>query len=360
MLQQTGPLRAADAPAIAANGRAQSSRPAHAERSQPSGRNRLVFAAALATLLVLASVLVALVVRNSSGDEEPHPIPAAVDVTQNATPVPDLVSQTLYEGHFAAGELSVTNEDFFVWNRYSLSPGTALKYLKACGAPTIVISFVESGIYNIQAKGPLEVTRTGISETIPPDSKVSLAAGVSLLYLNETGDQFTGFRNQGPEPLVVTEAIWGPKECVEGPPKGMTVIWDSSDNEPALDPDRPVTISLRRVTAAPGVVLSGEGPSGVGWLPTSTRLKERIYVEAGYLELIQQVVNDTGTPTTEGVDQYPVGRIGITFTLDWDMFPADTSILLDNSGDVPLVITVFTVAYADGDPVRASPSVVDS
>ena len=89
----------------------------------------------------------------------------------------------------------------------------------------------------------------------------------------------------------------------------------------------------------------GEGPSGVGWLPASARVQERIYVEAGNLELIQRGVNDAGTPTTQSVYQYPEGRIGIggTFTLDLDMLPAETTIFLDNSGGKPLVITVFTV-----------------
>ena len=121
-----------------------------------------------------------------------------------------------------------------------------------------------------------------------------------------------------------------------GSSRRHAVIWDSYDYEPALDSDRPVTITLRRVTAAPGVVLSDAGPSGAGWLPASARAQERIYVDAGNLELIQRGVNDAGTPTTQSVYQYPQGRAGIggTFTLDLDMLPSETSISLDNSGDV--------------------------
>lgn len=362
LLQQSAPLHVAGAQPGAVNGRALRGRPPAPERQHHPNRRRLAVAVAAAALLVLAGLLAAFITFDSQDDEEPRSIPAVIEGTPVATPMPDLVSQTLFERQFAAGELSVTDDDFFVWARYSLGPGLALSYPNACGAPTIVISFVESGIYTVQAEGPLEVTRDGKRETIPPDTEVSLAAGDSLLYLNETGDQFTGFRNPGPEPLVVTEAVWRLNECVEGPPENMEVIWDAYDYEPALDSGRPVTISLRRVTAAPGVVLSDHVPTGVGWLPTSARAQERIYVEAGNLELIQHGVNEMGTPTNQSVYQYPEGRTGIggTFTLDLDMLPAETSIVLDNNDQVPLVLTVFTVAYADGEPARASPPVADS
>jgi hypothetical protein len=362
VLQQAGPLRAVDAQSHAANGRAQRARQPAPERKRPAIAGRLVFTATAVTLLILAGMLAAFVALSSRGDEDPRSIPAVVEGTPMATPIPDLVSQTLFEKQFDAGALRVTDDDFFVWNRYSLAPGLALKYPSECAAPTIAIDYVESGIYTIQAEGPLEVTRAGSTETIPPNQDVSLAAGDSLLYLNQSGDTFTGFRNQELEPLVVTEAIWRLNECNEGPPENMEVIWDSYDYEPALDPGRPITISLRRVTAAPGVVLSNEGPTGVGWQPTSALLQERIHVEAGNLEIIQQSLNDAGTPMAQSEYQYPDGRFGIggTFTLDRDMLPAEMSILLDNTGDVPLVITVFTVAYADGDPARASPSAADS
>jgi hypothetical protein len=142
----------------------------------------------------------------------------------------------------------------------------------------------------------------------------------------------------------------------------MDVIWDSYDYVPALDSGRPITIPLRRVTAAPGIVLSEEGPSGVGWLPASARAQERIYVDSGNLEFIQNGVNEMGTPTTQSVYQYPEGRLGVggTFTLDLDMAPAETSLFLDNNDEVPLVITVFTVAYADDEPALVTPSVADS
>jgi hypothetical protein len=62
------------------------------------------------------------------------------------------------------------------------------------------------------------------------------------------------------------------------------------------------------------------------------------------------------------VYQYPEGRLGVggTFTLDLDMAPAETSLFLDNNDEVPLVITVFTVAYADDEPALVTPSVADS
>jgi hypothetical protein len=363
VLQQSGPLRAVDAQSHAANGRAQRISPRASERRQSAISGRLVFAATAVTLLVLAGVLVGFVALSSGGDEDPRSIPAVVDGTPIATPIPDLVSQTLFEKQFDAGALRVTDDDFLVWNRYSLAPGLALAYPNACGAPKIVISFVESGAYTVRAEGSLEVSRAnGELETIPGGEEVVLAAGDSLLYLNETGDRFTGFRNQGPEPLVVTEAVWRLNECVEGPPENMDVIWDSYDYAPALDSGRPITITLRRVTAAPGIVLSEEGPSGVGWLPASARAQERIYVDSGNLEFIQNGVNEMGTPTTQSVYQYPEGRLGVggTFTLDLDMAPAETSLFLDNNDEGPLVITVFTVAYADDEPALVTPSVADS
>src|SRR5690606_21432727 len=127
--------------------------------------------------------------------------------TPAATPVPDLTSQTLLEHHFAAGELSASDEDFFIWNRYSLAPGNTLHYSNECGAPKITVAYVESGRFAIRAEGPLQVTRAGVTETVPARAEVSLLAGDGFLYINTTGDQLLGFRNPGPESLVVTEAI---------------------------------------------------------------------------------------------------------------------------------------------------------
>jgi hypothetical protein len=41
------------------------------------------------------------------------------------------------------------------------------------------------------------------------------------------------------------------------------------------------------------------------------------------------------------------------------MNPPETTSHLDNSGDVPLVITVFTVAYEGGEPAGVTPSAAD-
>jgi hypothetical protein len=340
-----------------ANGRAMIARPSPRVEPRSPARRRLALGA-VCTLLVLAGLIAGYVAFTSEDDGGVPSIPAVIEGTPAATPVPDLASQTLLEHHFAAGELAVSDEDFFIWNRYSLAPGSTLRYPNACGAPKITFAYVESGTFVIRADGPLEVTRDGTTETIPAGAEVSQMAGDSYLYLNTTGDQLTGFRNPGPEPLVVTEAIWRLTACVEGPPVTSAIIWDAYDYEPAIDPSRPVVVTLRRITALPGVVLSEEGPAGAGWLPGEARILERIYVEAGNLKVNKVALNASGTPSTQQEYRYPEGRTGIggTFTLDLDMDPAGTTFLLDNAGSDPLVITVFTVAYEDIDTGGVTPS----
>jgi hypothetical protein len=355
---QSETLPVAVAHSIPANGLARPMRSAPTDTASRRGRERFALASAALMLVLIAGLIAALFALSSRDDEDLPPVPAIIEGSPAATPAPDLVSQTLFEQHFDAGELHLTDDDFFIWNRYSIAPGMALEYPNACGAPKLVISFVESGVYTVRAKGQMQVTRGGMTETVPPETEVMLAAGDSLLYRNESGDRFTGFSNAGPDPLVVTEAIWRLNECVEGPPENMEVMWDSYDYAPAIDPGRPLSITLRRITAQPGVILSEEGPHAAGWLPSSDRALERIYVEAGNLELIQFDLNDEGTPNAQSVYQYPEGRTGIggTFTLDLDMNPPETTFHLDNSGDVPLVITVFTVAYEGGESTGATPS----
>lgn len=333
-----------------ANGRTKIALPTPPVEAPSPARRRMALAAACSAL-VLAGLFGGYFAFNRGDDREPASIPAVIDgspaATPIATPVPDFTVETLLEHHFAAGELELSDDDFFIWNRYSLAPGSTLRYPNACGAPKVAVAYLESGTFSVRAEGPLAVIRGGVTETIPAGDEVSLVAGDSYIYLNSTGDLLTGFRNPGPAPLVVTEAIWRLNECVEGPPDANAIVWDSYDYEPAIDPDRPVVISLRRILAQPGVVLPNEGPSGVGWLSSDTRILERVYVEAGNLEVIKTVPNASGTPTAQRVYQYPEGRIGIggTFTFDLDMDPAGTTFLLDNSGGDPLLISAFTVAY---------------
>ncbi len=352
-LQPLSPLM----PASPVNGRSVIARPSPRVEEHPRARRRLALAAVCA-VLVLAGIIAGYVASTVGDDEDISVIPAAIEGTPASTPVPELTSQTLLEYHFAAGVLAASDDDFFIWNRYSLSPGASLRYPNECGAPKITFAYLESGTMSIRAEGPLEVTRSGAAETIPAGDEVSLIAGDSFLYLNETGDQFTGFRNPGSEPLLVTEAIWRLNECVEGPPVTSAIIWDAYDYEPAIDPDRSVVVTLRRITALPGAVLSEEGPAGVGWITGDDRVLERVYVESGNLEVVKSVLNTDGTPTSQRVYQYPEGRIGIggTFTLDLDMEPAGTTFLLDNSGSAPLVISVFTVAYEDSATSGATPT----
>ena len=309
-------------------------------------------AAAVILLLALAGGLVAIRFGVPGSDDSRFSSIPAAQVAPDATPIPDLTSEPLLTVTFPAGALPITDEGVFIFNRYSVKPGSGIEYPDTC-VPGVVVNLVESGTLSVTATGPIDVVRGPASAT--PDTRETVNAGIqtvlepgdALVYRNTTGDTFAGFDSTGASRLVALQAVWFPSAaCVAAPPFGMNVIWDSFDETPGIDPDRPVTLTLRRVTALAGVLVTGVEDAAVGNVPADERLVERVYVESGMLEVTGLPAADGATPQADTPVLVPGGR-GDARGLDTVSLDAPPDgVRLRNAGDGPLVATVLTIQYA--------------
>jgi hypothetical protein len=112
-----------------------------------------------------------------------------------------------------------------------------------------------------------------------------------------------------------------------------------------IDPERPVTITMRRVTAVPGALWTNEGDTAVGNVPADELLLERIYVESGTLEVIGLPAADGSTPQAGVSTLVEGGQYGSGGFVAVNLDTPPDDLQQRNVGEGPLVATVLTIRY---------------
>jgi hypothetical protein len=280
--------------------------------------------------------------------------------TQDASDTPDQTADrefertALLDHHFAADAVPRDNASMFVMNRALVPSGDSVAYPSSCGAPTLMTTAVESGVYSIQAESRLDITRAdGTVETIEPATPVELAAGDSFTYANATAESLSEFSNAGSEPLALLQAIWFPEaDCTYGQPGSedrSQIVWLTYDRLPALELPRAFDLTVQNVAIPNSFQLLDEEITGFAVPQFPNDNLARMAFESG-------TVIDNVTMVTGNVrEQIFTERYGTAAVLSLD----DPLALGDNferrltplgpggpTGEEPVEVTLFSLIYA--------------
>jgi hypothetical protein len=298
--------------------------PRGAQRRSPA----LNWLATAALLLVVFGSLFAV------GPLRPHREDRLASLSAIGTPPPTspgvlLGAVTLPAAAIPSGALSS-----LVWHIIA-QPGGSETRAADDAQPGVEANFVLEGTYTVQVDGPLRIIHVdGTTEDLAPGVEVTVGPGEAWIDLDVAAA--ATFRNSGSTPAVfVGVGFWAQAgttdRSVTDPPASVDGMATS------LSPDDwaqagPLTVTLRRVTLAPGAHVP----------PSAEPLPILRFVEQG--QLTREIVQ-VGTP--------PASAAPLVFRADnwvpWVELGANQQARVVNDEEEPLVFLELTITSAAAD-----------
>jgi hypothetical protein len=222
----------------------------------------------------------------------------------------------------------------FAWHLVA-QPGASETWVADATQPGVEANFVLDGAYTVQVEGPLRIVRAdGTTEDLAPGTEVTVGAGEAWIDL-ELAAAMT-FRNAGNTPVIFAGVgFWAQESTTDRATTNPPGAIDGSAT--SLSPDGwaqagPLTVTLRRLTLAPGTSLP----------PSDETLPILRFVEHGRLT---REITQVGIATAPGAPL--VFRTGEW--VPWVELGPDRQSILSNDEDEPLVFLELTITPAATD-----------
>jgi hypothetical protein len=283
--------------------------------------------AALLLLVVFGSLF-------AVGPLRPHREDHLASLSAIGTPTPTSPGEILGTVTLPAAAIPSGALSSLVWHIVA-QPGGSETRVADDMQPGVEAYFVLEGAYTVQVDGPVRVIHAdGTTEDLAPGTEVMVGPGEAWIDLDLTAA--ATFRNAGSTPVVfVGVGFWAQTGTMNrgttDPPAsvdGMATSLSPGDWAQA----GPLTVTLRRVTLAPGAHLP----------PSAEPLPILRFVEQG--QLTREIVQ-VGTPTASAAP--------LVFRADnwvaWAELGANKQVRVVNDEEEPLVFLELTITSAAAD-----------